>query len=76
MQSVCGFMSANIGIPPLRITACAVETNDREGKITSLLCRSKADKARFNAAVPLLTATQLFVPVSYTHLTLPTICSV
>ena len=77
MHNVLGSTSTKIGFPPLRITECAVETNDNEGRITSLFLMSNRDNARFNAAVPLLTAIQLsaltyFLNNVSNSLTLPT----
>ena len=63
MHNVFGSTSTKTGIPPLRIIACAVEINEREGKITSLFFMSKTDYAKFRAAVPLFTATLFFVLV-------------
>ncbi len=60
MHKVFGSTSTKIGFPPLRTTAWAVDTKDREGKITSFPLISNNDNARFRAEVPLLTATQLF----------------
>ena len=53
-------ISTNFGIPPLIITAWAVETKVRDGRITSLFFISTKERAKFNAAVPLLTAIQSF----------------
>ena len=50
---VLGSISEKIGIPPLYRIACAVETNERDGRITSLFLISTRDKARCKAAVPL-----------------------
>ena len=36
--------------------ACAVETKESEGKITSLFLILKSDNAKWRAAVPLFTA--------------------
>ena len=55
-----GSTSTKIGMPPFSTMQCAVETKLREGKITSLFFISNSENAKFNAAVPLLTATQDF----------------
>ena len=60
MQSVSGSISTKTGMPPFSTMQCAVETKLREGKITSLFFISNSDNAKFNAEVPLFTATQLF----------------
>ena len=55
MHNVLGSISTKIGIPPLYSTACAVLTNDREGKITSFPLIFDTLAAKCNAAVPLFT---------------------
>ena len=60
-----GLISANTGFPPLRIIAFAVETKDNEGSITSQFFTSIRDNDRFNAAVPLFTATQPSEPIYF-----------
>ena len=57
MQSVSGSISTKIGFPPFSTTQCAVETKLIDGKITSLFFISNRESAKFNAAVPLFTAT-------------------
>ena len=58
-------MSTKTGIPPLIITACAVDTKLSEGKITSFFFMSINDNAKFNADVPLLTAMQSLEPTYF-----------
>ena len=48
MHNVFGSTSTKTGIPPLRIIACAVEINEREGKIETFL---NSKKNNFNECV-------------------------
>ena len=57
MQRVSGSISTKTGFPPFSTIQCAVETKLIEGKMTSLFFISNRDNAKFNAAVPLFTAT-------------------
>ena len=65
MHIVSDSTSTKTGIPPLIITACAVDTKLSDGKITSLFFISINDSAKFNADVPLLTAMQLLEPTYF-----------
>ena len=64
MQRVCGSTSTNTGIPPFIKTEWAVETKDKDGNISSLSLMSSNDTAKFNAAVPLFTATHESEPIN------------
>ena len=59
MQRVSGSTSTNFGIPPLIKTEFAVDTKDKDGRITSFPLIGISETARFNAAVPLFTATHV-----------------
>ena len=48
-----------MGVAPFNKTACAVETNDNEGRITSHFEIFSVDKDKCKAALPLFTAIQL-----------------